>query len=53
MLLMPDDFKAYSKIKVDNQSFNKFVFSFFYAAYPNEKATEHRRRNIDGKEGVF
>lgn len=28
-LLMPDDFKASAKIKVDYHAFNKFVYVFF------------------------
>lgn len=31
-LLMPDDFKAYSKIKVDNHAFNKYVGTCLYGA---------------------
>lgn len=27
VMLLPDDFKAYSKLKVDNHLFNKLVFS--------------------------
>ena len=28
-LLMPDDFKAYIKVKIDNQHFNKYAFVVF------------------------
>jgi hypothetical protein len=28
-LLMPDEFKAYIKVKIDNQNFNKYIdFNF-------------------------
>ena len=30
VMLMPDDFKAHSKIKVDNHLFNKWVYALFY-----------------------
>ena len=28
-LLMPDEFKAYIKVKIDNQNFNKLVYIKF------------------------
>lgn len=29
-LLMPDDFKAYSKVKIDNHNFNKDIMPSHY-----------------------
>jgi hypothetical protein len=29
-LLMPDEFKAYIKVKIDNQNFNKYIILNIY-----------------------
>lgn len=33
-LLMPDEFKAYIKVKIDNQNFNKLVILFLVYYLP-------------------
>ena len=29
-LLMPDEFKAYIKVKIDNQNFNKYLLFIYF-----------------------
>ena len=40
VMLMPDDFKAYTKIKIDNHLFNKLVFNLLFINYS--------RYNVEG-----